>query len=125
MSKKKLMLIDDDEAVLALLYKTLSGKYAVVTTSRPDKAVALAAAEQPDAILCDIDMPQMNGGEVAKAMAADAQTAGIPLVFLTSLVTPSEVESAGGYIADRPGVSKSAPLAELLACIEAAMARKA
>jgi CheY-like chemotaxis protein len=122
-TKKKLMLIDDDEAVLAYLYRALSGRYAVVTTSRPPHAVEMAAAEQPDAILCDIDMPRMNGGEVSKALAADARTAGIPLIFLTSLVTPSETEVAGGYVGDRPGVSKAAPMAEILASIEGALAR--
>jgi CheY-like chemotaxis protein len=118
MAKKKLLLIDDDEAVLAYLFEKLVKHFLVVTTSLPAKAAALAAAEQPDAILCDIDMPQMNGGDVEKALAADATTATIPLIFLTSLVTPSEVQGASGFIGNRPGLSKRAPIAELLRCIE-------
>lgn len=116
--KKKILLIDDDEAIINYLAAKLSKNYELVTTTQPRKAVALARAESPDVILCDIDMPDFGGGDVAAALAEDPQTAGIPLIYLTSLVSPQEARDMDGFVGGRPGVAKKATLAELLSRIE-------
>jgi CheY-like chemotaxis protein len=119
--KKRVLLIDDDEAVVAHLTVKLSKRYDVVSTVDPRQAVALARRELPDVILCDIDMPGMSGGDVAAALSQDSGTARIPLIYLTALVSPEEARELQGQVGGRPGVSKRAPLAELVACIDAAM----
>lgn len=118
--KKRVLLIDDDEAVVAHLTVKLSKRYDVVSTVDPRQAVALARRELPDVILCDIDMPGMSGGDVAAALSQDSGTARIPLIYLTALVSPEEARELQGQVGGRPGVSKRAPLAELVACIDAA-----
>jgi len=114
----KILLIDDDEAVLACLSVKLSRRYEVICTTEPHLAVAMARRERPDLILCDIDMPGLAGGEVAAALAADPSTAAIPLVYVTGLVSPDEARELHGQIGGRPGVSKRAPLGELVGLIE-------
>jgi CheY-like chemotaxis protein len=121
--RKKLMLIDDDAAVVNYLVNKLSRMYEVVSTTNPAQAVALARAEQPDVILCDIDMPDVSGGDVAAALAQDAVTAAIPLIYLTALVSPEEAKDLGGQVGGRPGVSKRAPLSELVSRIDQAILR--
>src|SRR3954470_1630476 len=106
--RKKLMLIDDDSAVDEYLVKKLSRLYDVVSTTRPAQALSLARAERPDAILCDIDMPEVSGGDVAAALADDPGTASIPVIYLTALVSPEEAKDLGGQVGGRPGVSKRA-----------------
>jgi CheY-like chemotaxis protein len=115
---KKVLLIDDDEAVIRYLSVKLGKHYDVVSTTEPLIAVSLAAKEKPDVILCDIDMPEMGGGDVAAALAENHATASIPLIYLTALVSPQEAKEMQGRVGGRPGVAKRAPLAELLSCIE-------
>jgi CheY-like chemotaxis protein len=118
--RKKILVIDDDEAVLALLAAKLGKRYDTVLTTEPKHAVALAATERPDVVLCDIDMPRMSGGDVAAALDADPRTARIPVVYLTALVSPQEALELGGQVGGRRGVSKRAPLTELMAAIDEA-----
>ncbi|OOG44208.1 two-component system response regulator [Polaromonas sp. A23] len=111
---KKILVIDDDEAIVAYLVAKLAQHYELVSTTDPYKAVGLAKAERPDLVLCDIDMPGMGGGDVVAALSSDPQTAGIPVMYLTALVSPEETRDMGGNVGGRPGVAKRAPIAELL-----------
>ncbi|HVZ43888.1 MAG TPA: response regulator [Ramlibacter sp.] len=117
-ARKKILIVDDDPAVLALLVTKIGSRYYVVTSSDSSKALEMARHELPDAILCDIDMPGLTGGDVAAQLKADPKTAGIPLVYLTSMVSPEETKDMGGLVGGRPGVSKRAPLAELVRVID-------
>jgi CheY-like chemotaxis protein len=119
-TKKRILLIDDDAAVITYLVTKLSKLYEVVSTTEPKRAAAMARAELPDVILCDIDMPELSGGDVAALLASDSATARIPLIYLTGLVSPQEAQDLGGQVGGRPGVSKRAPLAELVAAIDEA-----
>jgi CheY-like chemotaxis protein len=121
--KKKILLIDDDEAVIAHLVIKLSKFYEIVSTTEPARAAEIARTELPHAILCDIDMPGMGGGEVAAALAGDTATEGIPLIYLTALVSPEEARELDGQLGGRPGVAKRAPLSELVRAIDEACHR--
>ena len=48
------------------------------------KALELAREERPDLVLLDVMMPDVDGWTVARELAADQQTSGIPIVFLTA-----------------------------------------
>ena len=116
--KRKVLLVDDDASVIAYLVMKLSKLYDVVSTTDPRQAVAIATDEQPHVILCDIDMPDMGGGDVAAALVADPATAFIPLIYLTALVSPQEAQDLDGQVGGRPGVSKRAQLSELVEVID-------
>ena len=118
--RKKILLIDDDEAVVTYLVTKLSKLYDIASTTDPRRAAAMARAELPDVILCDIDMPGMSGGDVAAALSEDTGLARIPLIYLTGLVSPQEAKELQGQVGGRPGVSKKAPLGELVAAIDEA-----
>ncbi|HVZ45714.1 MAG TPA: response regulator [Ramlibacter sp.] len=120
--RTKVLLIDDDAVVLRYLGSKLGTRYEVLTVQEPHAGVALARAQQPDVIVCDIDMPAMSGGDVAAALAADALTRKIPVVYLSALVSPEETRDLQGVVGGRRGVSKRARLAELVAVIEQATA---
>ncbi|MGE0332974.1 MAG: two-component system response regulator [Ramlibacter sp.] len=112
--KKKILLVDDDEAVVSYLVVKLAKYYDLISTTDPTQVVAMAREEQPDLILCDIDMPGMSGGDLASALTEDPDTAFIPVLYLTALVSPQETEDLQGQVGGRPGISKRAPLAQLL-----------
>ena len=119
--RKKILLVDDDSAVVGYLTTKLARLYEVVSTTDPRQVSRLARTELPDVILCDIDMPDMGGGDVAAELASDSATARIPFIYLTALVTPQEAKELGGLVGGRPGVSKRAALSELVARIDEAM----
>jgi CheY-like chemotaxis protein len=124
MDNRKLLLVDDDDAVLVYLTAKLSKHFDIVSTTTPGNAAALARQHLPDAILCDIDMPEMGGGDVAAELQNDTLTARIPLIYLTALVSPEETKEMEGQVGGRPGVSKRASLQELLERIEEVIGKR-
>jgi CheY-like chemotaxis protein len=116
-NKPKILVVDDDQAVVSFIAAKLGRDFDVTGTTDPRNAVVMARAEAPDVILCDINMPGMKGDEVALALAEDGETARIPLVYLTSLLKPSQTEELDGPFGGHIGVSKSASAAQLLAVI--------
>lgn len=119
MSTTRILAIDDDEMVLNYLQRMLGQRYQLILCGEPQVAAQMAKAELPDLILCDIDMPDMDGGAVLAALSTDPITAKIPFVYLTSMVSPSEVAALDGIVGGRPGISKRADLTEMVAIIEA------
>lgn len=114
--KPKVLLIDDEEAFTKVTKLTLTG-YEIRVENDSRKAVAAARDFKPDLILLDVMMPNFDGGDVAAQLRADSQLAGVPIIFLTGLVT--EDESAhrpvmGGY----PFIAKSVTPEELADKIE-------
>ena len=120
-AKPCVLVIDDDEAVAWAIAGRLGKDFRVVGLNEPAEAVARARDEQPDVILCDINMPGMQGDDVAFALSQDPETAAIPLIYLTALVDAEEVPDLEGVFGDYPTVSKSATTAELQGVIAEAL----
>jgi DNA-binding response OmpR family regulator len=119
--RKTILLVDDDPAVTDYLRLKLGKTYNVVVTNRPTTVLSLAGQEQPDLILCDIDMPGMDGGDVARALSSNEQTRRIPILYLTSIISHEEARALHGQIGGRPGMSKHSPIDEILARIRATL----
>ncbi|MDB6153883.1 MAG: response regulator [Chthoniobacteraceae bacterium] len=92
MSKSKILVIDDDPKLSALLAFVLNrlGGYDVCEENRSFAALATAREFRPDVILLDVDMPGKDGGMVAGEIRRDASIAETPIVFVSSLITKSE-----------------------------------
>jgi CheY-like chemotaxis protein len=121
MNKPKILLVDDDEAVHDFMLAKLGARYTLVSTTEPDQVLALALKEKPDLIVCDIDMPRMDGGDISAAIYNDDQIRQIPLLFLSALLPASQGQAAG-QIGGRPAISKHAPVGELIARIDSLIA---
>src|SRR5579883_1362173 len=98
---KKILIVDDDPNVRDLLKAKLVavGGFDIVTATGGREGVRLAEKERPDLVLCDIDMPDMDGGAVADEISSRSTTKQIPLIFVSALVTPEE--AAKGATAGR------------------------
>jgi two-component system cell cycle response regulator len=116
--RNKLLIVDDDNAVIDYLRAKLSSSYDIVSTTAPESVLAVVRKERPDLILCDVDMPGMDGGDVSKALYADAEARDIPVLFLSALVTPQDMQSLGHQIGGRSAISKQTPPEELAKRIE-------
>jgi CheY-like chemotaxis protein len=116
--RAKILIVDDDELALEITTTKLSERYDIVSTQIPGNVVRLARETEPDLIICDFDMPDMDGGEVSAALLADEELKYIPLLFLTGLATSGDLNRMRKQLAGRRAVSKDAPLAQLIARIE-------
>jgi CheY-like chemotaxis protein len=116
--RAKILIVDDDELSLDILHTKLAERYDIVSTNTPGNVLKLARETEPDLIICDFDMPDMDGGEVSEALFADDELRLIPLLFLTSLATSSDMKRMRKQIGGRPAVSKDVPLEQLVARIE-------
>jgi DNA-binding response OmpR family regulator len=82
---RTIVVIDDEQDMRTLLETLLThAGYRVVSLGDPTQAVELVARSQPDLILCDIGMPEMNGYDVLHGLQSNPATARFPLVFLTA-----------------------------------------
>ena len=120
-ARRKLLLVDDDEAVIEFLNVKLGGEFELMATGSPQQALAIARDGKPDLVLCDIDIPGMDGGDISAALFADPETHGIPVLFLTALVTPEDLTKQGNQLAGRGAISKQSSIEEIRARIRSAL----
>jgi len=109
----KLLVVDDDEAMIDYLHAKLGDRFDIVSTNAPENVLNLARTERPHLILCDINMPEMDGGDVSKALHAHPEVRTVPVLFLTALISPNELKNTGNLIGGRPAISKQAAIPEL------------
>ena len=83
-----ILVIDDDIISQNMLISTLTkAGYSVIVTSNGNQGIKVASEQLPGLIILDIMMPEMDGGEVAAILKNDPTTKGIPIIFLSSLIT--------------------------------------
>ena len=98
MNRPKILIVDDDVKLLSLT-RTLINKLGAFDTfieHRSFAAVATARSFGPDLILLDVDMPGMDGGDVAAELGKDPVLCKVPIVFLTSLISQNETGIRNG-----------------------------
>ena len=61
---------------------------------RPELAVEIARERQPEVILMDINLPGISGIEAMKILRADPSTAHIPIIALSAIAVPRDIEKA-------------------------------
>lgn len=82
----RVLVVDDLPVNVKLLETRLSVEYYDVLTAYDGKsALEIASREQPDIILLDVMMPDMDGYEVCQRLKSDAATRHIPVVMVTAL----------------------------------------
>jgi hemerythrin len=94
-AKRKILVLDDDATITDYLSIKLGASFGVLTSNDPEQGLALARAEQPDLVMCDVGMPGMDGYEFCRRMKADPETARIPVIFLTATRTEAADERRG------------------------------
>jgi two-component system, chemotaxis family, sensor kinase CheA len=113
MASQSVLLVDDSAFFRNMLAPVLKAAgYKVRTATGAQEALAtLRSGQAFDVVLTDIEMPEMNGFEFAETIRADQHLGQMPIIALSSLVSPAAIERgklAGfhDYVAkfDRPGL---------------------
>ena len=89
---KRILVVDNEPAATRLVRLALErySVFEVCEVNDPRGALTAARLFKPDLVLLDIEMPVMDGSEVARQLRADEATQGTPIIFMTSLVTEEE-----------------------------------
>ncbi|MDB5653734.1 MAG: CheA kinase [Tardiphaga sp.] len=110
---QSILLVDDSAFFRNMLSPVLkaAGYKVRVATNAQEGLVVLRSGQEFDAILTDIEMPDMNGFEFAETIRADAKLSHTPIIALSAMISPAAIERgrlAGfhDYVAkfDRPGL---------------------
>jgi two-component system NtrC family sensor kinase len=114
-----LLIVDDDPIVHQLISGILvPAGYDVRSAHRGDEAVQMARDLNPDLILLDVMMPEMDGFEVINRLQTDKSTSDIPVIFLSAKVDPADKVRAL-QLGATDFIGKPFDRAELLARIRA------
>jgi CheY-like chemotaxis protein len=85
MENKTILIIEDNELNMKLFRILLQlGKYKILEAFDAEKGIELARKHQPDLILMDIQLPDMDGFSATRIIKEDPELKDIPVVVLTS-----------------------------------------
>ena len=92
MRAKRILIVDDEEDIREVAQLTLEavGGWEVLTAASGNEGLAKAEAEQPDAILLDIMMPDLDGLTTVQKLQANSVTQDIPVILLTAKVQAAD-----------------------------------
>jgi len=89
--KKLVLIVDDEEDTVEYLSFILESLGLEVISSREGlPALKLAEERKPQLIILDVNLPDIDGGEVAYRLSQREETQNIPIIYLTGLITPEE-----------------------------------
>lgn len=118
--KRKILIVDDQPGFTKVVKVALeAGKiYEVREVNDPVAATRVAREFRPDAVLLDVDMPLLDGGDVRSLFKEDPELAKIPVLFVTASILQEEVESFNGRIAGEVFIAKPVTIDTLKQSIE-------
>ena len=92
MSNKLILLIDDEETIQEVVQVgiEIEAGWEVAIASSGWEGIELAQTQQPDAILLDVMMPDMDGISTLSNLKANQKTSNIPTIFLTAKTQSTE-----------------------------------
>src|SRR5215468_9154727 len=91
---KILYVEDNDDNVYMLKNRLTRAGFTIVIATNGVQGVAMAASEQPDLIIMDLTLPDMDGWEASRRIKADPATKHIPVVALTANAMAGDREKA-------------------------------
>ena len=117
-SSKRILVVDNEPAATRMVRLALERYpvFEVCEVNDPRGALTAARLFKPDLVLLDIEMPVMDGSEVARQLRGDEGTQNTPVIFMTSLVTEQEAACrifAGGSRV----LAKPVTMAKLVRCV--------
>ena len=115
---QRILLIEDNSEMAENIASILElAQYEVLCAPNGKQGVSIAQQRQPDLILCDIMMPELDGYGVLHILHQDPSTASIPFVFLTAKTDKAEVREGMNLGAD-DYITKPFDTTDLLKVIE-------
>lgn len=119
----KILLVEDNEMNRDMLSRRLDDRgYQVILATDGVQGLSLARSEQPDLVVMDLSLPEMDGWEVIRRLKTEPNTQHIPIMVLTAHAMASDRAKAFTAGCDDFD-TKPIEFTRLLAKIEALLAR--
>ena len=119
MDKKRILVIDDEISITKFLKFALehNGRFEVHCENGGKQGLAALRTFTPHLVLLDVDLQDMQGGDVEAILKEDPVWRNIPIIFLTGMLSQEEMQSGftiGGY----PALAKPIRIEKLIECID-------
>jgi DNA-binding response OmpR family regulator len=119
-----ILIVDDEKQVREMLSVYLQEEgYRIVLAKDGAQALAAVGERLPELVLADVNMPDMNGLELAQRLRSDPLTAGIPIMMLSALAQSKDVLAGYSHGAD-DYATKPIELTLLLAKVNSLLSRR-
>jgi diguanylate cyclase (GGDEF)-like protein len=82
--ERTVLIVDDEQMFVDFLATIVEQEHKILTTTSGSEAIEMAKKFNPDLILLDLEMPEIHGFDVLRALRNDPITADIPVVFVTA-----------------------------------------
>lgn len=92
--RPRILAVDDENDILLILRTTLKDEYDVETASNGPEALSKVDEHNPDLIILDMMMPEMDGIEVLEELRRMPSTAKTPVIFLTGVTDKAKIREA-------------------------------
>lgn len=95
-----LLIVEDNDNLLRFMSDTLADEFNILTATNGSNAWQTILQQQPDIVVSDIMMPEMDGFELCRMLKSTFETAHIPIILLTALSGRAELLQGLGLGAD-------------------------
>ncbi len=121
--KYKVIAIDDDKVILKLIQVTLSKEgYNILTANRGETGLEMVRIEDPDLVILDLKLPDIDGLEICKILKKNKKTKSIPVIILSAR-SKTENKIEGLKLGADDYIAKPFSYRELVARVEAVLRR--
>ncbi|MGQ0562792.1 MAG: response regulator [Gemmatimonadota bacterium] len=119
----RILIVEDNPDLLAILRELLSQEYRVETARRGEDAITLARSFKPNLVLLDLQLPGIDGIETGKWIKREMAPDYVPVLALTALAGAGEAEAILACGCCDAYLAKPAPLPEIRGKVEELLQR--
>ncbi len=88
---KRILIVDDSKTQLVSLQISLQkDEFEVITAGNGMEGVSRAFRDNPDIVISDVMMPELNGYQLCRLLKNNKETSNIPIILLTSMDQPQD-----------------------------------
>ncbi|MEM9485444.1 MAG: response regulator [Cyanobacteria bacterium P01_F01_bin.116] len=121
----KILVIEDEVEIRSNLLELLELEgYSVVGADNGVTGLLGAVEHNPDLIICDVMMPELDGYDVLRALRQDPKTLGIPFIFLTALANKGDIRQ-GMVLGADDYLTKPFTRSDVLSAVETRLQKQA
>jgi DNA-binding response OmpR family regulator len=118
MDSARILIVEDNPDLLAILKELLGQQYEVAAARRGEDAITIARTFKPDLVILDLHLPGIDGVETGKWIKRDLAPDFVPILALTALAGPNEKEAILSCGCCDAYMAKPASLPEIRAKVE-------
>lgn len=125
--KKRILVVDDEASFTSMLKHSLENDGYFEVQEENDATHAMEAAREfdPDLVILDIMMPEIDGSDVAIRFKESSRFANLPIIFMTALVMGNEAPLGSCSRGGQTFLPKTTPVEKLIACIDGKIGKQA